>query len=36
MDQDPLGRLGRLVSSSGGLNVVARPLSNGDVAVVLF
>jgi alpha-galactosidase len=36
VDQDPLGRQGRQVSSSGGLDVLAKPLSNGDVAVVLF
>ncbi|AOR37584.1 alpha-galactosidase [Streptomyces fodineus] len=36
VDQDPLGRQGRLVSSSGGMYVIAKPLSNGDVAVVLF
>jgi alpha-galactosidase len=36
VDQDPLGRQGRMVSSSGGLDVLAKPLSNGDVAVVLF
>ena len=36
VDQDPLGRQGREVSSSGGLHVLAKPLSNGDVSVVLF
>jgi alpha-galactosidase len=36
VDQDRLGRQGRQVSSSGGLDVLAKPLSNGDVAVVLF
>ncbi len=36
VDQDSLGRQGRQVSSSGGLDVLAKPLSNGDVAVVLF
>ncbi len=36
VDQDPLGGQGRLVSSSGGLDVLAKPLSDGDVAVVLF
>jgi alpha-galactosidase len=36
VDQDTLGRQGTQVSSSGGLDVLAKPLSNGDVAVVLF
>ncbi|MFL6078123.1 MAG: ricin-type beta-trefoil lectin domain protein, partial [Mycobacteriales bacterium] len=36
VDQDSLGRQGHLVSSSGGLDVLAKPLSNNDVAVVLF
>ena len=36
VDQDGLGRPAHLVSSAGGLDVLARPLSNGDVAVVLF
>jgi len=36
VDQDSLGVQGRLVSSSGGHDVLAKPLSNGDVSVVLF
>jgi alpha-galactosidase len=36
VDQDSLGKQGKEVSSSGGLDVLAKPLSNGDVAVVLF
>src|SRR3569833_708845 len=36
VDQDPLGKQGTQVSSSGGLDVLAKPLQNGDVAVVLF
>ncbi|WP_037914577.1 glycoside hydrolase family 27 protein [Actinacidiphila yeochonensis] len=36
VDQDSLGRQGTEVSSSGGLDVLAKPLSNGDVSVVLF
>ncbi|MFI0168510.1 glycoside hydrolase family 27 protein [Streptomyces sp. NPDC017095] len=36
VDQDPLGRQGTLVSSSGGLDVLAKPLANGDVSVALF
>ncbi|HTI23784.1 MAG TPA: RICIN domain-containing protein [Kutzneria sp.] len=36
IDQDPLGKQGTEVSSSSGRDVLAKPLSNGDVAVVLF
>ncbi|WAL70198.1 RICIN domain-containing protein [Kitasatospora sp. YST-16] len=36
VDQDPLGKQGTLVSSVGGLDVLAKPLANGDVSVVLF
>ena len=36
VDQDSLGRQGRQVSSSGGLDVLTKPLAGGDVAVVLF
>jgi alpha-galactosidase len=36
VDQDPLGKQGTEVSSSGGLDVLAKPLSNGDVSVALF
>ena len=36
VDQDSLGRQGTMVSSSGGLDVLAKPLANGDVAVALF
>jgi alpha-galactosidase len=36
IDQDPLGRPATLVSAAGGLDVLTRPLSGGDVAVVLF
>jgi alpha-galactosidase len=36
VDQDPLGRPAELVSAAGGLDVLRRPLANGDVAVVLF
>ncbi|GAA4249337.1 glycoside hydrolase family 27 protein [Dactylosporangium darangshiense] len=36
VDQDPLGRPARLLSADGGLDVLVRPLTNGDVAVVLF
>ena len=34
--RDPLGKPGHLVSRSNGLYVIARPLSDGSVAVVLF
>ncbi|MFE9425082.1 glycoside hydrolase family 27 protein [Kitasatospora sp. NPDC006697] len=36
VDQDPLGRPGQLVAAGGGLDVLARPLAGGDVAVLLF
>ncbi|WP_370745913.1 ricin-type beta-trefoil lectin domain protein [Streptomyces sp. LUP30] len=36
VDQDPLGKQGAMVSSSGGLDVLAKPLSGGDVSVALF
>ena len=36
VDQDSLGKQGRMVSSTGGHDVLAKPLANGDVAVVLF
>jgi alpha-galactosidase len=36
VDQDSLGRQGYLVGSVNGLDVLAKPLSNGDVSVVLF
>ncbi|MFG1812049.1 glycoside hydrolase family 27 protein [Streptomyces sp. NPDC049040] len=36
VDQDSLGKQGTMVSSGGGLDVMAKPLSNGDVSVALF
>ncbi|HYS36571.1 MAG TPA: glycoside hydrolase family 27 protein [Pseudonocardiaceae bacterium] len=36
IDQDSLGKQGVQISSSGGRRVLAKPLSNGDVAVALF
>ena len=36
VDQDSLGKQGTEVSSSGGLDVLAKPLANGDVSVALF
>jgi alpha-galactosidase len=36
VDQDPLGAQGRLVASTGNQHVLAKPLANGDVAVLLF
>ena len=36
VDQDPLGKQGTEISSSGGLDVLAKPLANGDVSVALF
>jgi alpha-galactosidase len=36
VDQDSLGKQGTEVSSTGGLDVLAKPLANGDVSVALF
>ena len=36
IDQDRLGKQGTMVSSVGGLDVLAKPLANGDVSVALF
>jgi alpha-galactosidase len=36
VDQDPLGVQGSVVQSGNGYDVLAKPLANGDVAVVLF
>ncbi len=36
VDQDPLGKQGKVVSNANGLWVFAKPLQNGDVAVALF
>ncbi len=36
VDQDSLGKQGTQVSASGGRDVLAKPLANGDVSVVLF
>ncbi len=36
VDQDSMGRQGTEVASSGGLDVLAKPLANGDVSVALF
>lgn len=35
VDQDPLGKQGQLVAQQNGVDVVARPLAGGDVAVLL-
>jgi alpha-galactosidase len=36
VDQDPLGRQGRVLSNQDGLWTFAKPLAGGDVAVALF
>jgi alpha-galactosidase len=36
VDQDSLGKQGHQVSAANGLDVLAKPLANGDVAVALF
>lgn len=35
VDQDPLGKQGQLVAQQGPVYIVARPLANGDAAVLL-
>jgi alpha-galactosidase len=35
VDQDPLGKQGQLVATDGTVDVVAKPLADGDVAVLL-
>jgi alpha-galactosidase len=35
VDQDPLGKQGQLVATRSGVDVVSKPLANGDVAVLL-
>jgi alpha-galactosidase len=35
VDQDPLGKQGQLVAKDGSVDVVSKPLANGDVAVLL-
>jgi alpha-galactosidase len=34
VDQDPLGKQGQLVAQQNGVDIVSRPLANGDVAVL--
>jgi alpha-galactosidase len=36
VDQDSLGKQGAEISSANGLDVLAKPLANGDVSVALF
>ena len=36
IDQDPLGRQGKRVRDSGGIDVIVKPLKDGGIAVVLF
>ena len=35
VDQDPLGKQGQLVAQRSGVDIVAKPLAGGDVAVLL-
>jgi alpha-galactosidase len=35
VDQDPLGKQGQLVAKQGSVDVVAKPLAGGDIAVLL-
>jgi alpha-galactosidase len=34
VDQDPLGKQGQLVAQDGSVDIVSKPLANGDVAVL--
>jgi alpha-galactosidase len=36
IDQDPLGAQGKPIRTTNGLNVLVKPLQNGDKAVLLF
>ncbi|MDX3193049.1 ricin-type beta-trefoil lectin domain protein [Streptomyces sp. MN03-5084-2B] len=36
VDQDPLGKQARRIATGDGMDVLAKPLRGGDVAVVLF
>ncbi|SFW91249.1 glycoside hydrolase family 27 protein [Amycolatopsis australiensis] len=36
VDQDPLGKQATRIATGGGLDVLTKPLQNGDVAVVLL
>ena len=36
IDQDPLGKPAKLVKKVTGVDIIARPLLNGDIAVCLF
>lgn len=36
IDQDPLGKPAKRIKKSTGIDILARPLSNGDVALCLF
>lgn len=36
IDQDPLGKPAKLIKKISGVDVIARPLLNGDVALCLF
>lgn len=36
IDQDPLGKPAKLIKKVTGVDIIARPLLNGDVAVCLF
>ena len=36
VDQDPLGKPAKRIKKSGGIDIIARPLNNGDVAVCFF
>ena len=36
VDQDPLCKSAKRIKKSGGIDIIARPLANGDIALCLF
>lgn len=36
IDQDPLGKAAKKIKSENGIDIIARPLSNGDIAVCFY
>ena len=36
IDQDPLGKAAKLIKSEKGIDIIGRPLANGDIAVCFY
>lgn len=36
IDQDPLGKAAKKIKSEHGIDIIARPLSNGDIAICFY